>query len=226
MYYIFKPFKGRYTVLFTDATLNLSWKLQNQEDAARNWQQIKKIVGTASLHTAYLTQIHSPIIRKVTTPGYQGPGDGLYTFKSNIALFVLTADCLPVILVEPETGFTCVLHCGWKPLAKGILSQLHKIIQEEKVPTSRIKAYLGPCIDACCYSVGNEFKNFFPTEFLLTRGPKLHFSLKEFVIRELIKIGVKNITNVVQCTECNSHYFSFRRDKTTQRQTGLVIKHY
>ena len=222
--HIFYANRGTFTIVFTNSRFDLSWRSQNPEVARESWRKVKKMLGLQELNTAYLTQTHSNIIRKVKKPGYQGPGDGLYSFQKEIALTVLTADCLPVVLTDPQTGFCAVLHCGWKPLAKGILNNLPKIFQRHNINPNNISAFLGPCIDQCCYQVGSEFLKIFPERFFITKDSRLYFSLKQFVTEQLVKMGIKSITRVELCTCCSSLYFSYRGERCTQRQATFVIK--
>ena len=48
-------------------------------------------------------------------------GDFLITNKKNIALVVLTADCVPLILIDPIKKIVAVVHAGWKGSFTGVL---------------------------------------------------------------------------------------------------------
>ncbi len=211
-------------VVFTDASSDLSWKSTNTEKAFESWKKLRKSLELEKLKVAYLAQIHSNIIRKVERAGFQGPGDGLYTFKPNIGLVVFTADCIPLALVHKKRGFISILHCGWRPLAKGIIERLNDILKEHSISPEECQAFLGPCIGECCYTVGEDLKLVFPEYAFITDSGKLKMSLQRITIQELTKIGVRKIEAFDMCTYCSDNFFSYRRDRTKKRQIGLIIK--
>jgi YfiH family protein len=84
-------------------------------------------------------------------------GDALLTNEPGILLSVRTADCLPVLVLDPRRRAVAAIHAGWR-------SALGRII-EKTVGVMRVVfgsdpqhllAALGPSIRACCYEVGEE----------------------------------------------------------------------
>ena len=212
-----------YTVLFTDGSINLSWKA-NLGEAKKNWKTVKQLLNKEHLNLAYLTQIHSSKVILATKPGYQGPGDGIITEKAEIALVVLVADCLPIALAEETGAAIGILHCGWKPLAKGIIENCIEKFGKLGVESGKITAYLGPCAGVCCYEVSREFYNIFPENSIEQREGKCFFDMRRFAKYTLTKLGVRKIYDVNICTICSSEYFSYRRGEIFSRQSGLIIK--
>jgi len=93
-------------------------------------------------------------------------GDGLVTNTPGLLLAVLTADCLPVILVDTKRRAVGVLHAGWRGTAKRIVE---KGVGEMRhwfgtLPRD-IKAAIGPGIHGCCYQVGPEVRQQFESQF-------------------------------------------------------------
>ena len=77
-------------------------------------------------------QVHGTDLREWDGPdpesAYARPGDkqlprvdGHLTTVPGLALLVLVADCYPVALSDGER--VAMLHCGWRPLAGGIIAQ-------------------------------------------------------------------------------------------------------
>ena len=215
---------SKFYIALTDASLNLSWKSTDTEKAIEAWKRFKKSLGLEKLEIAYLAQIHSSIIRKVDRAGFQGPGDGLYTFKPNIGLVVFTADCMPLVVVHEKKGFISILHCGWRPLAKGIIERLNDVLKEHSISPEECRAFLGPCIGECCYTVGENLKLVFPEYSFITEGGRLKMSLKKIATQKLTKIGVREIEEFDMCTYCSGNFFSYRKDRTKKRQIGFIIK--
>ncbi len=116
-----------------------------------------------------LRQIHSDLIYRITeTPKNNVPlaGDGMVTNVPGILLGALTADCLPVILVDPKRRAVGVFHAGWRGTAKRIVEkgvgEMHRWFGSEP---RDLKAAIGPVIRGCCYEVGPEVRSAFEAQF-------------------------------------------------------------
>ena len=81
-------------------------------------------VGNKSWPLVTLRQVHSDIIRFVDSPA-QSPlaGDGLITATPGLLLGIQTADCLPIILVDPKHRAVGVFHAGWRGTVKRIVEK-------------------------------------------------------------------------------------------------------
>jgi YfiH family protein len=133
-------------------------------------------------------------------------------------LAIKTADCLPVV-IEGESGVV-FLHAGWKGLANGILQQSEiKSIQP-------LTAYIGPSIQSCCFEVSQDFRENFPkSSFFHEKKEKLFFNLQAEAEKRLKDLHPHlTITISHDCTFCHPMYYSYRRDKTTQRNWNIYIK--
>jgi polyphenol oxidase len=112
-------------------------------------------------------QIHSDIIRLVTSPAEpQLASDGLITETPELVLGIQTADCLPVILVDPKHRAVGVFHAGWRGTAKRIVEK--GVGEMRRFFGSRardLKAAIGPGVHGCCYEVGEEVREKFESQF-------------------------------------------------------------
>jgi polyphenol oxidase len=114
-----------------------------------------------------LRQIHSDIIHPLTqVPTEPLAGDGLITSEPGLLLGVLTADCLPVIVVDPRVRAVGVFHAGWRGTVKRIVE---KGVGEMRCRfgsrTRDLLATIGPGIRSCCYEVGPEVRETFESQF-------------------------------------------------------------
>jgi YfiH family protein len=114
-----------------------------------------------------LRQIHSDIIRFVDSPPQsQLVGDGLITATPDLLLGIQTADCLPIILVDPKRRAVAVFHAGWRGTVKRIVEkgvgEMHRHFGSRP---SDLKAGIGPGIQGCCYEVGEEVREKFESQF-------------------------------------------------------------
>lgn len=173
-------------------------------------KSIYRIVG---IETGHLKDVHA---------------DAIICEFPDIAIGVLTADCVPLVLFS-ESGRIAVVHAGWKGLSTGIIKETVKEFSsgEDK---KKIKGFIGPAIDACCYRVGIEvegrFKETYP-ESVITRGGSIYLNLKQLAKTHLKEEGIlpENIYISPDCTSCLSElYFSYRKHgEKTGRQAGLVV---
>jgi YfiH family protein len=170
-------------------------------------------------------QVHGAAIREwAELPdggGYASPGaelekvDGHASAIPGLGLLVLVADCLPVALIAP--GRVAMLHCGWRPLAAGIIEKALSSFGAG-VPAAAI----GPGIGRCCYEVGEEVLAEFADLDGVASGRML--DLRMVVRRKLEAAGVTTIEDVDLCTSCRPDlFFSHRRDRgITGRQGGVA----
>jgi polyphenol oxidase len=114
-----------------------------------------------------LRQIHSDIIRLVDPlPESQLAGDGLITSTPGLLLAIQTADCLPIILVDPKHRAVGVFHAGWRGTVKRIVEKgVGEMRRHFGSRPGDLKAAIGPGIRGCCYEVGPEVRDQFESQF-------------------------------------------------------------
>jgi polyphenol oxidase len=191
---------------------------------ARNRELAAAELGLDPERIAMGWQVHGTDIREWEEApdggGYASPGaeldrvDGHLTRLPGLGLLVLVADCLPVALIGG--GQATMLHCGWRPLAGGIVEKALASFGEPPA------AAIGPGIGRCCYEVGDEVLSRFADLDGLAEGRML--DLRMVVRRKLEAGGVTEIEDVDLCTSCRADlFFSHRRDKgVTGRQGGFA----
>ena len=126
-----------------------------------------------------LRQIHSDLIHCVSeVPEPALTGDGLITRTPRLLLAILTADCLPVILVDTKRRAVGVFHAGWRGTVKRIVEKGVGEMQRCFGTRPRdIKAAIGPGVHSCCYTVGPEVRTQFESQF--EYGSKLFREVEE-----------------------------------------------
>lgn len=120
-----------------------------------------------------LRQIHSDLIHRISevpTNNASLAGDGMVTDVPGILLGILTADCLPVIVIDPKRQAIGVFHAGWRGTAKRIVEkgvgEMHRWFGSQP---RDLKAAIGPGIRGCCYEVGPEVMSAFEAQFAYGR---------------------------------------------------------
>jgi len=162
-----------------------------------------------------LKQIHSDIIIDVDKDSAR-IGDGLLTQRSNLALGVRIADCLPVFLFN-ETEI-CIIHCGWQGIIKGIAKRAKRLM-------GNCKYILGACIEPCCYEVKEDTARLFMQQYknaVIRKDTRYFIDLKGAIIEDLGE--EKLIASLDFCTKCHPEYFyAYRREDKNKRDYAVGI---
>jgi purine-nucleoside/S-methyl-5'-thioadenosine phosphorylase / adenosine deaminase len=144
------------------------------------------------------------------------------------AVGVVTADCVPILVVERRGRFACAIHAGWRGSAARIAARtIRGLVGATGARPADLVAAIGPHIGACCYEVDEPVLAAIPERsvFRLTRPG--HAQLDLFALNRLQLVGAgvpaRAIERVGGCTACNpSRYASYRRDGTAGRLVHFV----
>jgi polyphenol oxidase len=178
---------------------------------------------------ATLRQIHSDQVLVAESAGLAGEGDALLCSQPGTYLAIRTADCLPILVVDPRQRAVAAIHAGWRGAVQEIASKAIQAMQKrfESRPEDLVIA-IGAGIGACCFEVGPEvasqFRPFFPERDDLSARAKV--DLGETVIRQLRRNGVSEgqIVRSGLCTCCYPLQFeSYRRDREASGRMISVI---
>jgi YfiH family protein len=165
-----------------------------------------------------LKQIHSDQVERVDGGrGYLGEGDALVTDRPGVLIGVRTADCVPILIADPERHAVAAVHAGWRGTVAGIAAKaVSWLTTEYGSRPEDLHAAFGPCIGPCCYQVGPDVAaQFRPWMSDLTDGEKAYLDLPGVNQRQLTQVGMDpaNIYAGSPCTNCGpSGLHSYRRD--------------
>ena len=110
------------------------------------------------LHT--LTQVHGNALRVVgpdTSVEGRPRADGMLSAAAGRLLGIVTADCVPVLMVAPRQRVVAALHAGWRGTAKDICGRAIRALKTDwGVSPADLLVALGPSIGGCCYEVGRD----------------------------------------------------------------------
>jgi len=186
-----------------------------QADPPRPWLELKQV------HSARV------IPAEQWQPGIEA--DGIATSVADTRLAVKTADCVPLLLLDPVRRAAAAVHAGWRGAAKGIAMGAVRLLGErfDSRPEDLLAA-LGPAIGECCYEVGPEvavqFRDWFPERNDLDR--RTHIDLRRALERQLVAAGLEaeHIDLAEVCTCCGGAQFhSWRRDGAAAGRMFSVI---
>ncbi|WP_134678801.1 peptidoglycan editing factor PgeF [Paracoccus ravus] len=125
-----------------------------------NRTRAAEALGLPLARMATVHQVHSPdvaVIRAGDDPSSfsHKRADGIVTDQPGVALAVLTADCQPILLADPEAGVIGAVHAGWRGAVSGVIEATVGAMTD--LGARRIRAVIGPCISQKSYEVGPEF---------------------------------------------------------------------
>ncbi|WP_298094879.1 peptidoglycan editing factor PgeF [Brevundimonas sp.] len=167
---------------------------------AENRRRIAEHLGGVPDDLAACYQVHSAIAR-VAGAGWKGDrpeGDATVTATAGVICAVLTADCAPVLLADPEAGVVGAAHAGWKGALDGVVQSIVTAMQGLGADPRRTVAVIGPCIAQASYEVGADFQERFDrhdpgnARFFApgAAADKRLFDLPAYVLRRLEQAGV------------------------------------
>ena len=204
------------------ASLNLGRMTADAyENVEENRRRLCSATGADVRALALNRQRHSATVHRAHAGARGEPGDGLWSDEPALTMLVLTADCLPIVLVRSNGSApaVAVLHAGWRGLLEGIAAAGAAALGE-----GAPAAVLGPGIGPCCYEVGADVAEPFSAAFGrdVVHGGRL--DLWTSAERALRAAGCERVERVDLCTACHPQlFFSHRRDRgQTGRQGALA----
>jgi len=195
---------------------------------AANRRAAKAALGFAVWHS--LKQVHGvelafePAGDNMTCPSNL-EADGMVDSRPGHALAIKTADCQPVLLAHSSGRFVAALHVGWRgSVANFIGVGVRGFCAQYGLSPADLLAVRGPSLgpgaaefQRFATEFGDSFRPFFDPRtqrvdlWRLTRAQLLSAGLREDCIFGLDL-----------CTHDLPQFFSYRRDRTTGRQTSLI----
>ena len=174
-------------------------------------------------------QIHGNVVKEVNKHDcaeiVEGV-DGLLTKSKNIYLFVVVADCLPIVFFDPKQQMVGVVHAGWKGSSQNIAGGMVKNFAEIGSDPKDILVGIGPSICQKHYEVGREVAVLFEQGNIKEDNHKFYLDLRKINNSQLIESGINpnNIDNINFCTfEEKDAFYSWRREKPNlSGEFGLI----
>jgi YfiH family protein len=159
---------GGASLLEDEKVLNLAFMdWDERKNVLENRKRFQSAVAAKGFSLVPLKQIHSDLIYNISSvladPSH---GDASITNIPDLLLSVQTADCVPVLLVDPKKRAVAAIHAGWRgTLARIVEKSVGRMQQEYGSKPSDLLAAIGPSIGPCCYEVGVELVSKFAAQF-------------------------------------------------------------
>lgn len=162
--------------------------------------------------------------------------DALYTFEPGLLLCCFTADCVPLIFYDEDSGVTGVIHSGWAGTVQEITLKVFRHLTEtEGCDLKSFHVVIGPSISQKNFEVDEDvYVKFhslgYAEEFIdyNEKTHKYHIDNQLSVKRQCEIAGIRPEHIVIDrtCTFDSPEGFSYRRDKGTGRHMSFIIKKY
>ncbi len=155
-----------------------------------------------------------------------GPVDAMFTDVPGRALCVLAADCVPVLVADPQARVVGVAHAGREGLAAGVVPALVSAMTAAGASPARMRAVTGPAICGACYEVPAELQArvsaVVPAAACATSAGTCGLDIAAGVQAQLELAGLHEARADGRCTRESPGLYSHRRDGRTGRLAGLI----
>ncbi|RKH51533.1 peptidoglycan editing factor PgeF [Corallococcus sp. AB050B] len=217
------------------ASLNLGFSVGDERARVEeNHRRLAQAAGAGLGALCRVSQVHGDTVLEARGQADEvlrptlGEADALWTEGEGSWVAVGTADCVPVLLVDPRGRRVAAVHSGWKGTDLEISARTVETLVARGSRPEDLLAAVGPCIQACCYEVSPELGDRFRARFggeVVREGAKPHLDLPRAVKASLLKAGLKpaHVDVLQACTACDpDRFFSHRRDAG---RTGRHLNH-
>lgn len=224
-------------------SLNLSFNVGDEREAVlENRARLSREVGVGFDRWVFCRQVHGCRVRCVDRHDlgrgaydYESAiprSDALLTAEKETAVGILTADCVPVVMVAGTNRICAVAHAGWRGVLAGVVPvTCRRMMAESGGSCGEIQVFIGPHIRSCCFTVKDDIAGMFPPEYSCVsvreeQGRLRNINLESILVGQLVNEGLSrnNIHSVGICTSCDDNYFSHRKEKgNTGRQAGIAV---
>ena len=156
-----------------EKVLNLGFtEWDTNENVSENRRRFQSALDASDLKLISLKQIHSDVVHLFdAAPVESCRGDASATNRPGLLLGVQTADCVPILLVDPKKSAIAAVHAGWRGTLQRILVKaIGKMQMQYKSNPADLLAAIGPSIGGCCYEVGTEVPSQFLSQFAEAPG--------------------------------------------------------
>ena len=193
-----------------------------------------RLAAWAGVPVAFGTQVHGAAVLALDGPPHDersvGVADAYVATSEDVAVAVLVADCVPVLLADPQARVVAAVHAGRGGLVAGVVGAAVAAMAQHGADPARIRAALGPSIAGSSYEVPAamraEVGARLPEAPATTAWGTPALDLRAATVGELARAGVTRVMRLDRDTFTDPGLFSHRRataaGTATGRSCGLV----
>jgi polyphenol oxidase len=203
-----------------------------------NLRRAATLLGVDSERVLYLSQVHGREARFYRTVEQRSQlitleGDAIGGTEPSSAYGVRSADCVPLLLADVDSGAVMAIHAGWRGVAIGAVEAGVACLRQNLGRNGQLLAAIGPHISLAAFEVSDDVAAQLaaacpvPGAVQHQAGAKPHVDLRFIVTQKLLALGLTEATidQIGGCTVLDAqHYFSFRRDgKRSGRHLSAIV---
>jgi polyphenol oxidase len=206
-----------------------------------NLRRAGALLGVDAARVLYLSQVHGHVARFYRTQEERAglitlEGDAIGGTEPGSAYGVRSADCVPILLADTESGAVMAIHAGWRGVVVGVVEAGVACLRQNVGGDGRLLAAIGPHISRHSFEVSDDVAEQLlaacpgqPPDVVKRAGSeaKPHVDLRRIVTQKLLALGLTeaSIDQVGGCTVLTpDRYFSFRRDgKRSGRHLSAIV---
>ncbi len=172
----------------------------NPDHVVQNRQLVADDLGVDKLISLYQCHGNDVVFVDEHYDMHNRPrADAMVCTTPQVALGILTADCAPVLLVDPINGVIGAAHAGWRGALAGIVPRTITKMVEHGAKMPKISLVIGPLIAPESYQVSQDFTDQFMAQspdnaqfFMNDGGGKYHFNLPAYILYGVQGLGLQS----------------------------------
>ncbi len=144
-------------------SLNLSYYVGDDRAAVdSNWERLRREIPALKT-VARINQVHGNEIHVATreTASNRPRADGIVTSDPGLILGIYSADCVPILMIDPKQKICGAVHAGWRGTLADIATAAVRAMTQLGAHPSDLQAALGPSIGLCCFEVDSDLADRF-----------------------------------------------------------------
>lgn len=195
---------------------------------AANRKRLAVELGLDERRVVWMEQVHGRTVTVVDGP-LDEPAevtDALVTAEPGLAVVALVADCVPVLLGDPDAGVVAAVHAGRVGARIGVLPAALDAMCALGAQLGRVEALLGPSICGECYELPQhmvaDVEAHLPGSAATSRKGTPSLDLRAGLWHQLADAGVGKVGVDPRCTAEDNTLFSYRREGTTGRLAAIT----
>jgi YfiH family protein len=200
-------------------SLNLAYHVGDDRQAVdENRRRVAAAIDVAESQLVTVQQVHGADVLNAASVMPSSEADALIYEDSDLALAMLTADCLPLLVVDASSPRYAVVHAGWRGLRVGVIA---RALAQFANPES-LHAFVGPSISFEAYQVGPDVAQYFEgvsDALCPDGGDRSRLDLRRVATSQLFNAGVPedHVECSAQVTDGGEVFFSDRAQRPCGR---------
>jgi YfiH family protein len=208
-------------------SLNLGRSIGDRPSAVdHNLRLVAGAFGAGSQEIVLMDQEHGANVTVIDGSGSRTPrADAMVTASPRVVLCVRAADCVPVLLADPNAPVIGCAHAGRLGMTAGVVP--NAVEKMRALGATSVTAWIGPYVCGSCYEVPAalraEVAAVVPESFAETSWGTPALDIGAGVRAQLVDAGC-TVVDRARCTLEDPNLFSYRREGRASGRLGGLIR--